>query len=98
MRNGTIKSAAVVGIAVVAAALWGAGYWQGGRSARSLTTDAASVGVERTAAISSVERETQEAQEKRKTSETPLIRNFKELVENSFGKLKEQSYESSIVP
>ena len=71
MRNGTIKSAAVVGIAVVAAALWGAGYWQGGRSARSLTTDAASVGVERTAAISSVERETQEAQEKRKTSETP---------------------------
>ena len=34
----------------------------------------------------------------RKTSETPLIRNFKELVENSFGKLKEQSYESSIVP
>ncbi|MDE5621145.1 MAG: hypothetical protein K2I80_11640 [Ruminococcus sp.] len=36
--------------------------------------------------------------ELRKTSETPLIRNFKELVENSFSKLKEQSYESSIVP
>ena len=36
--------------------------------------------------------------ELRKTSETPLIRNFRELVENSFSKLKEQSYESSIVP
>ncbi len=35
--------------------------------------------------------------ELRKTSETPLIRNFKELVENSFSKLKEQSYESGIV-
>lgn len=37
MRSGTEKAAAVVGIAVVAAALWGAGYWQGGRSARTLT-------------------------------------------------------------
>ncbi len=71
MRSGTEKAAAVVGIAVVAAALWGAGYWQGGRLARTLTTDVPSVGVERTAAISSVERETQEAQEKRKTPETP---------------------------
>ncbi len=35
--------------------------------------------------------------ELRKTSGTPKIRNFKELVENSFSKLKEQSYESSIV-
>ena len=34
------KTAAIGGICVVAAALWGAGYWQGGRSARSLTEDA----------------------------------------------------------
>jgi len=73
MRSGTEKAAAVVGIAVVAAALWGAGYWQGGRSARTLTTDVPSVGVERTAAISSVEREAQKAQEKRKTPETPIL-------------------------
>lgn len=37
MRNGAKKAAAVVGSVVVAAALWGAGYWQGGRSARTLT-------------------------------------------------------------
>ena len=39
MRNGTKKAAAVFGSVVVAAALWGAGYWQGGRSARTLTDD-----------------------------------------------------------
>ncbi len=35
--------------------------------------------------------------ELRKTSKTPKIRNFKELVENSFSKLKEHFHESSIV-
>ncbi|MBQ9800094.1 MAG: hypothetical protein IJO40_09155, partial [Thermoguttaceae bacterium] len=64
MRSGMEKAAAVVGIAVVAAALWGAGYWQGGRSARTLTTDVPSVGVER---------EPQVAQEKRKTPKTPKM-------------------------
>ena len=40
MRNGAEKAAAIGGICVVAAALWGTGYWQGGRSARSLTDNA----------------------------------------------------------
>ncbi|MBR4833899.1 MAG: hypothetical protein IKU86_06160 [Thermoguttaceae bacterium] len=40
MRNGVEKAAAIGGICVVAAALWGTGYWQGGRSARSLTDNA----------------------------------------------------------
>ncbi len=73
MRNGTEKAAAVVGIAVVAAALWSAGYWQGGRSARTLTTDVATVGGDQTAPISSVERETQEAQEKPEMPKTPIL-------------------------
>lgn len=39
MRNGTKKTAAIVGSVVVAAALGGAGYWQGVRAARILTDD-----------------------------------------------------------